>query len=149
MAKAQADAQGFILILPDNPGQNCWAVGTTQGLTHDGGGDTQALAQMIQYVLKQYNADPARVYIMGGSGGAMYVQAMLAVYPNLITGGLGARGRCGGLLGGWLRQQQSVEQQLRGRQHEQDGATVGRRRSGDVSGLHGAPAAHPALSRRR
>ena len=44
IARAAADAQGFILLLPDNPGNNCWAVGTTQGLTHDGGGDTHALA---------------------------------------------------------------------------------------------------------
>src|SRR5262245_59178953 len=26
--KAAADANGFILILPDNPGQNCWDVGS-------------------------------------------------------------------------------------------------------------------------
>jgi poly(hydroxyalkanoate) depolymerase family esterase len=87
MAKAQADAQGFILILPDNPGQNCWDVGTTKSLTHDGGGDTQAVAQMIKYVIKQYNADPGRIYIQGGSGGAMLVQAMAAVYPDLIRAG--------------------------------------------------------------
>jgi acetylxylan esterase len=96
IAKAQADAQGFILLLPDNPGNNCWAVGTTQGLTHDGGGDTHALAQMIQYVLRQYNADPARVYIMGGSGGAMFVQAMLATYPNLIRAGSARAGVAAG-----------------------------------------------------
>jgi poly(hydroxyalkanoate) depolymerase family esterase len=87
MAKAAADSQGFILILPDNPGQNCWDVGTTASLKHDGGGDTQAVAQMIKYVIKTYNADPARVYIQGGSGGAMLVQAMAAVYPDLIRAG--------------------------------------------------------------
>src|SRR5262245_36289817 len=36
MAKAAADSQGFILLLPDNPGQNCWDVGTTMSLKHDG-----------------------------------------------------------------------------------------------------------------
>jgi poly(hydroxyalkanoate) depolymerase family esterase len=87
MAKAQADAQGFILLIPDNPGQNCWDVGTTAALRHDGGGDTHAVAQMIQYVIRTYNADPNRVYIQGGSGGAMLVQAMLAVYPDLIRAG--------------------------------------------------------------
>jgi poly(3-hydroxybutyrate) depolymerase len=92
MAKAQADAQGFILILPDNPGQNCWDVGTTMSLKHDGGGDTQAVAQMIKYTLTKYNADPGRVYIMGGSGGAMLVQAMLAVYPDLIRAGVARAG---------------------------------------------------------
>src|SRR5262245_44492841 len=87
MAKAAADSQGFILMLPDHPGNNGWDVGTTASLRHDGGGDTQAVSQMIKYVLRQYNADPARVYIMGGSGGAMLVQAMLAVYPDLIRAG--------------------------------------------------------------
>jgi acetylxylan esterase len=87
VAKAAADSQGFILILPDNQPNNCWDVGTTMSLKHDGGGDTQAVAQMIKYVIKQYNADPARVYIMGGSGGAMLVQAMAAVYPDLIRAG--------------------------------------------------------------
>ena len=92
MAKAQADAQGFILILPDNPGQNCWDVGTTKSLKHDGGGDTQAVAQMVKYALTKYNADAARVYIMGGSGGAMLVQAMLAVYPDLFRAGAARAG---------------------------------------------------------
>jgi acetylxylan esterase len=87
IAKAAADAQGFILILPHNEGRNCWDVGTTKALTHDGGGDTHAVAQMIRYTITQYNADPARVYIMGGSGGAMLVQAMAAVYPELIRAG--------------------------------------------------------------
>src|ERR1019366_9261701 len=45
--KAAADTNGLILILPDNPGQNCWDVGSSQSLKHDGGGDTQAVAQMV------------------------------------------------------------------------------------------------------
>ena len=44
--KAAADANGFILILPDNTGQNCWDVGNPTSLKHDGGGDTQAVATM-------------------------------------------------------------------------------------------------------
>ncbi len=96
MAKAQADAQGFILILPDNPGQNCWDVGAANSLKHDGGGDTQAVAQMIKYTFTKYNADPGRVYIMGGSGGAMLVQAMLAVYPDLIRAGVARAGVAAG-----------------------------------------------------
>jgi acetylxylan esterase len=92
MAKAAADAQGFILILPDNPNRNCWDVGTTKSLTHDGGGDTQAVAQMVKYTISKYNADPKRVYIMGGSGGAMLVQAMLAVYPDVFRAGAARAG---------------------------------------------------------
>jgi acetylxylan esterase len=96
MAQAAADQYGFILLLPDNPGQNCWDVGTTASLTHDGGGDTQGLAEMVEYTLTKYNADPTRVYIMGGSGGAMMTQAMLAVYPNLFAAGAARAGVAAG-----------------------------------------------------
>ena len=85
--KAAADAQGFILILPDNPGQNCWDVGSPQSLTHDGGGDTQAVALMVKYALEKYNGDAGRVYAMGGSSGAMMTQALMAVYPDLFRAG--------------------------------------------------------------
>jgi poly(hydroxyalkanoate) depolymerase family esterase len=85
--KAAADANGFILILPDNPGQNCWDVGSAASLKHDGGGDTQAVAQMVKYTLTKYNGDPARVYAMGGSSGAMMTQALMAVYPDVFRAG--------------------------------------------------------------
>jgi acetylxylan esterase len=84
---AAADSSGFILILPDNPGQNCWDVGSTQSLTHDGGGDTQGVAQMVKYALTKYNGDASRVYIFGGSSGGMLTQAMVAVYPDLFKAG--------------------------------------------------------------
>jgi acetylxylan esterase len=87
LTQAAADSSGFILILPDNPGQNCWDVGSTQSLTHDGGGDTQAVAQMVKYALSKYNGDATRVYIFGGSSGGMLTQAMLAVYPDLFRAG--------------------------------------------------------------
>jgi acetylxylan esterase len=85
--KAAADANGFILILPDNPGQNCWDVGSTKSLTHDGGGDTQAVAQMVKYALGKYSGDASRVYAMGGSSGAMLTQALMAVYPDVFVAG--------------------------------------------------------------
>jgi acetylxylan esterase len=85
--KAAADANGFILILPDNPGQNCWDVGNPTSLKHDGGGDTQAVATMVKYALTKYSGDPSRVYIFGGSSGGMMTQAMLAVYPDVFKAG--------------------------------------------------------------
>ncbi len=85
--QAAADKNGFILVLPDNPGQNCWDVGSKESLTHDGGGDTQAVAQMVKYALSKYSGDPNRVYIFGGSSGGMLTQAMLAVYPDLFRAG--------------------------------------------------------------
>lgn len=91
-SQAAADKNGFLLILPDNPNQNCWDVGTTKALTHDGGGDTQAVAQMVKYAITKYNADPGRVYVQGGSGGAMLVQALLAVYPDVFRAGMARAG---------------------------------------------------------
>jgi poly(hydroxyalkanoate) depolymerase family esterase len=87
-----ANKMGFIMIFPDNSQKNCWDVGSTASLTHDGGGDTQAIAQMVQYTLAAYNADPDRVYIMGGSSGAMMTQAMLAVYPDIFKAGCARAG---------------------------------------------------------
>jgi len=85
--KAAADANGFILILPDNPGQNCWDVGAKDSLTHDGGGDTKAVVQMVKYALTKYNGDASRVYAFGGSSGAMMTQALMAVYPDVFRAG--------------------------------------------------------------
>jgi acetylxylan esterase len=84
---AAADKNGFILVLPDNPGQNCWDVGSDKSLKHDGGGDTQGVALMVKYALTKYAGDASRVYIFGGSSGGMLTQAMLAVYPDVFRAG--------------------------------------------------------------
>src|SRR5262245_33151970 len=52
--RAAADQCGFIIILPEATGRNCWDVGTPQSLTHDGGGDTEAIVQMVDYTLSTY-----------------------------------------------------------------------------------------------
>ncbi|WP_434044289.1 MULTISPECIES: extracellular catalytic domain type 1 short-chain-length polyhydroxyalkanoate depolymerase [Sorangium] len=90
--RAGADQNGFIIILPEATGRNCWDVGTAKSLTHDGGGDTQAIAQMVKYTLTKYNGDPARVYAVGGSSGAMMTQALLAVYPDIFRAGAARAG---------------------------------------------------------
>jgi len=91
--KAAADANGFILILPDtSPMRNCWDVGTSASLKHDGGGDTQAVVQMVKYALNKYSGDAARVYAHGGSSGAMMTQALMAVYPDVFRAGAARAG---------------------------------------------------------
>jgi poly(hydroxyalkanoate) depolymerase family esterase len=91
--KAAADANGFILILPDSsPMRNCWDVGTTASLTHNGGGDTLGVVQMVKYALSKYNGDPARVYAHGGSSGGMMTQALMAVYPDVFRAGAARAG---------------------------------------------------------
>ncbi len=90
--KAGADKNGYIIIYPDNPGRNCWDSGSDKSLTHDGGSDTLAIVQMVKYVLTKYGADPARVYAMGGSSGAMMTQALMAVYPDIFRAGAARAG---------------------------------------------------------
>jgi acetylxylan esterase len=82
-----ANSQGFIMIFPEATGRNCWDVGSAASLTHDGGGDTHAIAQMVRYAIATYDADPTRVYVLGTSSGAMMTQALLGVYPDLFRAG--------------------------------------------------------------
>ena len=86
-----ADTYGFIMIFPQttNPASSakCWDVGSTASLTHDGGGDTQAVAQMVKYTITKYSANADRVYATGDSSGGMMTEALLAVYPDIFKGG--------------------------------------------------------------
>jgi len=81
-----ADQYGFIVVVPQTS-KNCWDVGSTKALTHDGGGDTQAVAQMVKYTITKYQADANRVYATGDSSGGMMTQALLAVYPDVFKAG--------------------------------------------------------------
>jgi poly(hydroxyalkanoate) depolymerase family esterase len=86
--KAAADAYGFIMILPaqTHPG-GCWDVSSQKTQTHDGGGDTHAIAQMVRYALSQYNGNADRVYSTGDSSGGMMTQLLMAVYPDIFKAG--------------------------------------------------------------
>ncbi|HSS39056.1 MAG TPA: PHB depolymerase family esterase [Polyangia bacterium] len=88
---AAADKYGFIMIFPQNhlpnTTRNCWDVGSTASLTHDGGGDTQAIAEMVKYTITKYGANADRVYATGTSSGAMMTEALLAVYPEVFKAG--------------------------------------------------------------
>jgi acetylxylan esterase len=81
-----ADQYGFIMIFPQTT-NNCWDVGSSKSLTHDGGGDTQAIAQMVKYTITKYQANADRVYATGTSSGAMMTEALLAVYPDVFKAG--------------------------------------------------------------
>jgi poly(hydroxyalkanoate) depolymerase family esterase len=86
-----ADKYGFIMIFPQttNPATSakCWDVGSTKSLTHDGGGDTQAIAEMVKYTVTKYSANSNRVYATGDSSGGMMTEALLAVYPDIFKAG--------------------------------------------------------------
>lgn len=82
---------GFIMIFPQaaNPDGSgrCWDVGSTKALTRDGGGDTQAIANMVNYAITNYQANGDRVYVTGTSSGAMMTEALLALYPDVFKAG--------------------------------------------------------------
>jgi acetylxylan esterase len=67
-----ADQKGFIVIYPESPySGTCWDVSSKSALTHNGGGDSNSIANMVTYALNQYNGDASKVFVTGSSSGAM------------------------------------------------------------------------------
>jgi poly(hydroxyalkanoate) depolymerase family esterase len=87
-----ANTNGFIMVIPEATGQNCWDVGSSRSLKHDGKGDTHAVAQMVRYTLTKYKGDTSRVYAVGGSSGGMMTEALLGVYPDIFIAGVSLMG---------------------------------------------------------
>lgn len=81
-----ADRLGYVLIYGQTPTDGaCWDVSSKQTLTHDGGGDSTGLANMVRYALQKYNGDPSKVFVTGESSGAMMTQVMAATYPDIFA----------------------------------------------------------------
>ena len=80
-----ADQYGFIMVVPQTT--DCWDYGSSQSLTHDGGGQTQGIAQMVKYAITNYHANANRVYVTGTSCGGMMTEALLGVYPDVFKAG--------------------------------------------------------------
>jgi acetylxylan esterase len=79
---AAADQYGFIMVFPQRDTGGCWDISSTQSLTHDGGGETQAIAEMVKYEVAHRGANANRVYATGQSCGAMFTEALLAYTPT-------------------------------------------------------------------
>jgi endoglucanase len=88
---AAADQYGFIMVVPQRA-SDCWDYSSAQSLTHDGGGETHAIAQMVRYAITNYHANADRVYVTGDSCGGMMTEAMLAVYPDIFKAGVAYAG---------------------------------------------------------
>lgn len=70
--KTLAEQYGFIVIYPSSPHQGtCWDVSSKQTLTHEGGGDSNTIANMVKWTLKEYKANASKVFVTGSSSGAM------------------------------------------------------------------------------
>ena len=87
-----ANKTGFIIIIPEATGQNCWDAGSIRSMKHGGGGDTGAVVQMVKYTVGKYGADANRVYSTGSSSGAIMTEALLGVYPDVFMAGVSFMG---------------------------------------------------------
>ncbi|KAJ7106344.1 carbohydrate esterase family 1 protein [Mycena epipterygia] len=79
-----ADTYGFIVIYPSSPNSGtCWDVSSKASLTHNGGGDSNGIANMVAYAISTYGADSTRIFVTGSSSGAMMTNVLAATYPEL------------------------------------------------------------------
>jgi len=68
--KQGSDKKGYITVWPTSPHSGtCWDVSSKSSLTHNGGGDSHGIANMIKYAIDKYKVDPAKVFVTGGSSG--------------------------------------------------------------------------------
>jgi acetylxylan esterase len=83
-----ADKYGYIVIYPSSPsGGGCWDVSSTASLTHNGGGDSQTIVNMVKYAETHYGGDASRVYMTGSSSGAMMTNVLAGAYPDVFKAG--------------------------------------------------------------
>ena len=54
-------------------------------LTHEGGGDSTGLANMVRWAMSRYDADPGKLFVTGSSSGCMMTNVMGATYPDLFA----------------------------------------------------------------
>lgn len=83
-----ANQKGFIVIYPNSKsGGGCFDVASTATLTHDGGGDSQTIVNMVKYAVENLGGDAKRVYVVGTSSGAMMANVLCATYPDIFKAG--------------------------------------------------------------
>jgi acetylxylan esterase len=66
---------------------NCWDVQSPGSLTHGQGGDALGIVSMVNYTLTKYSGDASKVFVMGGSSGAMMTQVLAGSYPDVFEAG--------------------------------------------------------------
>lgn len=67
-----AEQYGFVVIYPESPySGTCWDVSSKKSLTHNGGGNSNSIANMVTYTLNKYKGDASKVFVTGSSSGAM------------------------------------------------------------------------------
>ncbi|KZP33694.1 carbohydrate-binding module family 1 protein [Athelia psychrophila] len=83
-----ADTHGFIVVYPNAPtAGGCWDVATNATLTHNGGGDSIAIASIVRYAVANWGVDSTKVFATGTSSGAMMTSVLMGAYPDLFAAG--------------------------------------------------------------
>ncbi|KAL6703573.1 hypothetical protein ACN47E_009518 [Coniothyrium glycines] len=83
--KTLSEQYGFIVIYPSSPHSGtCWDVSSKETLTHEGGGDSNTIANMVKWTITEYKADASKVFVTGSSSGAMMTNVLAATYPDLF-----------------------------------------------------------------
>ena len=81
-----AEKHGFIVLYPSSPHQGtCWDVSSPSTLSHNGGSDSKAIADMVEYAKREFGV--ADVFVTGSSSGGMMTQVLAATYPELFKAG--------------------------------------------------------------
>jgi acetylxylan esterase len=81
-----ADDGGFIVLYPSTPNNdNCWDVATVESLTHEGGGDSTGLVNMVEWAIANHNADPSKIFVTGSSSGCMMTNVLCGTYPDVFS----------------------------------------------------------------
>jgi len=96
-----ADRLGFVMLFPSTERMSrCWDYHSEASLVHGGGGDTNGLANMVAWALKQYNGDATKVFVFGGSSGACETNLLAATYPDVFNAGASYAGTPAGCWAG-------------------------------------------------
>ncbi|KAL5429388.1 hypothetical protein PMIN04_000191 [Paraphaeosphaeria minitans] len=96
-----SESSGFILIYPQTTKySNCWDVNNAGSLTHGGNGDALGITSMVTHTLTKYNGDKSKVFVMGGSSGAMMSNVMVGSYPDVFAAGAAYSGVAFGCFAG-------------------------------------------------
>ena len=84
-----ADREGFVVVypggLPASDGQEGWVDCRADDRASSNADDVGFLAALIEKVRGQYGLAPTRVFMAGGSNGAMMTQAFAIARPELVA----------------------------------------------------------------
>ncbi|KAG0653100.1 Ferulic acid esterase B [Hyphodiscus hymeniophilus] len=80
-----ADQYGYIVIYPNaSTPSGCWDTTTSKSTTRNGGGDSQAIVNMVAYAVKNFNGNASRVAVTGSSSGGIMVNLLAGLYPDVF-----------------------------------------------------------------